>query len=191
MANPAHAFTATITNSPASIYLQVGVGNFGNGFFTGGTAAGNNALINQVTATVPAGSLGGGPVGMTTNSTITRSSYDHFVFCTVPAQVYFGGFLRSGNNAASTATLSATAPAALVNAAGDSIAFNTVSWVSGGNADPVATIPSGTFTGATQTLLNMGSNTWFESCLQFSYSNSQLVGAGTYSGRVRYTLTAP
>lgn len=128
---------------------------------------------------------------MTTDSTVTTSSYDNFVFCSVPAQVYVGGFYRTPD-AASNATLTTTAPSTLVNGAGDTIAFNAISWISGGNLDTVATIPSGTFLGgATQTLLSVARNTWFESCLQFSYANTQLVPAGIFNGRVTYTLTAP
>ena len=32
---------------------------------------------------------------------------------------------------------------------------------------------------------------WFESCLAFRYLNTQLVPAGTFTGRATYTLTAP
>jgi hypothetical protein len=187
---PADAFVATISSSPASLYLQVGAGNV-SGTFSGGGTPGNNALINRVTTTVPAANLGSGSVPMTTDSTVTASPYDNFTFCSVPSQVYFGGFFRSGNTTAANATLSATAPVSLVNGTGDTIAFNRISWISGGANDTTPTIPSGTFTGATQTLFSVTRNTWFESCLQFNYANNQLVPAGTFTGRVRYTLTAP
>jgi hypothetical protein len=185
------AFIATISNSPASLYLQVGIGNVSGNTFAAGGIPGNNATINRVTATVPAAILGAGAVDMTTDSPITRSPYDDFPFCAIPSQVYVGGFFRSGNNTASNATLAATAPVALVNATGDTIAFNTISWVSGGSGDATPTIPSGAFTGATQNLLSITRNNWFESCLRFTYANNQLVPAGTFNGRVRYTLTAP
>jgi hypothetical protein len=156
----------------------------------GGTP-GNNSTINSVSVTVPAANLGAGTRAMTTDSTVTASPYDSFAFCTVPAQVYVGGFYRTPGTGAN-ATLTATAPASLVNATGDTIPFNTISWVSGGASDTTATIPSGTFVGgASQTLLSVTRNTWFESCLQFNYANTQLVGSGTFTGRVSYTLTSP
>ena len=74
---------------------------------------------------------------------------------------------------------------------GDTIPISTISWVSGGNGDTSATIPSGTFTGARQSLLTVTRNNWFESCLTFSYSNAQLAPAGTFTGRATFELVAP
>ena len=186
-----HAFVVGITAGTKSIYLQVGAGTMTGGFFNAGGVPGDNATINNVAVTVPAANLGGGPLAMTTDSTVTASPYDGFTFCSVPSQVYVGGFFRTPGNSAN-ATLSAQADSALVNAGGETIPFNSVSWVSGGNGDATATIPSGTFVGgASQTLLDVAQNTWFESCLQFNYANAQLVPAGTFRGRVIYTLTAP
>jgi len=188
-----HAFVVSISPGTKSLYLQVGAGRMtgGGGRFDSGGVPGNNATVNSVSVTVPAASLGAGTRAMTTNSTVTISPYDSFVFCSVPSQVYVGGFYRTPG-AASNATLTVTAPSTLSNSAGDTIAFNTISWISGGNSDPTATIPSGTFVGgAPQTLLSVARNTWFESCLQFNYANSQLVPAGIFTGRVSYTLTAP
>ena len=34
-------------------------------------------------------------------------------------------------------------------------------------------------------------NFWFESCLAFTYANSAVVPAGTYTQQVVYSLTAP
>ncbi len=188
-----HAFVVSISAGTQSLYLQVGAGTMtgGGGRFDSGGVPGNNATVNSVSVTVPAASLGAGTRAMATNSTVTISPYDSFVFCSVPSQVYVGGFYRTPG-AASNATLTVTAPSTLVSGAGNTIAFNTISWISGGNADTSATIPSGTFVGgATQTLLSVARNTWFESCLQFNYANAQLVPAGTFNGRVSYTLTAP
>lgn len=192
-ASSSHAYVVTITAGTKSIYLQVGVGTMtgGSGTFNSGATPGNNTTINRVSVTVPAASLGAGTVAMTTDSTVAASAYDGYIFCSVPSQVYVGGFFRTPG-ASSNATLTATAPSALVNASGDTIPFNTVSWISGGNGDATATIPSGTFVGgAPQTLLSVTRNTWFESCLQFNYANAQVVPAGTFTGRVSYTLTAP
>ena len=186
-----HAYVVTITAGPKALYLQVGVGTFTGGNFNSGGIPGNNATINRVTVTVPAASIGAGTLPMTTDSTVTASSYDGFTFCTIPAQVYVAGLFRTPG-ASANATLTATAPTSLVNGAGNTIPFNTVSWISGGNGDAIATIPSGTFVGgAAQTLYSVTRNTWFESCLQFNYANLQFVPAGTFTGRVSYTLTAP
>ncbi len=186
-----HAFVVTITAGPKALYLQVGAGTITGGNFNVGGVPGNNATINRVSVTVPAASLGAGTQPMTTDSTVTASPYDGFGFCSVPAQVYIGGMFRTPG-ASANATLTATAPANLVNGTGNTIPFNTVSWISGGNGDNPATIPSGTFVGgATQTLYSVTRNNWFESCLQFNYANLQLAPSGTFTGRVSYTLTAP
>jgi hypothetical protein len=187
----AQAFVVTITAGTRSLFLQVGAGTMTGGNFSSGGTPGNNSTINSVSVTVPAANLGAGTRAMTTDSTVAASPYDSFAFCTVPAQVYVGGFYRTPGTGAN-ATLTATAPASLVNATGNTIPFNTISWISGGASDTTATIPSGTFVGgASQTLLSITRNTWFESCLQFNYANTQLVGSGTFTGRVSYTLTAP
>lgn len=186
----ADAYVVTIAPGTKALFLQVGNGTF-TGTYSGGGTPGNNATVNQVSVTVPANVLGNGTSqAMTTNSTQTASPYDNFGFCTVPAQVYVGGFFRIPSGS-STATLSVTSPASLTNGLGDSIPFNGVSWVSGGAGDAVPTIPSGTFTGATQTLYTFASNTWAESCLAFNYANTSVVPPGTYNGRVTYTLSAP
>lgn len=192
LAAPAsHAYVVTINPGKKSLFLQVGAGTMTGGDYSSGGTPGNNATINRVSVTVPAANLGTGTQAMTTDSTVTASAYDSFVFCSVPSQVYVAGFYRTPG-AAANATLTATAPAALVNATGNTIPFNTVSWISGGAGDATPTIPSGTFVGgAAQTLLSVTRNTWFESCLQFNYANTQLVPSGTFTGRVRYTLTAP
>ena len=186
-----HAYVVNITAGTKSIYLQVGVGAMSGGTFNNGGTPGNNPTVNRVSVAVTAANLGAGNVAMTTDSAVTASPYDGFNFCSIPAQVYVGGFFRTPG-ASANATLTATAPSALTNASGDTISFNTISWISGGTGDATATIPSGTFVGgAPQTLLSVTRNTWFESCLQFNYANAQVVPAGTFTGRVNYTLTAP
>lgn len=185
------AYVVTITAGTKALFLQVGSGTMSGGTFNSGGTPGNNATINSVSVTVPVANLGAGTRAMTTNSNVTASPWDGYTFCSVPAQVYVGGFFRTPGASAS-ATLSTNAPSTLINGAGDTIPFNTISWISSGNGDSTTTIPSGTFVGgAAQTLLSVGHNTWFESCLQFNYANNQIVPAGTFSGRVSYTLTAP
>lgn len=188
-AAPAHAYVVNIAAGTRALYLQVGAGTFTGGPYSAGGTPGNNPTINSVSVTVPPANIGAGPLPMTTDSTVTNSSLDNFVFCTVPAQVYVAGFFRAPGGA-SVATLNSTSPASLTNGA-DAIPFTSISWVSGGNGDATATIPSGTFNGATQTIYNAAQNTWFESCLSFVYANSNAVPAGTFSGRVIYTLSAP
>ena len=189
LATPAHAYVVGIGAGTRSLYLQVGTGTITGGDLRGGGTPANNPTINSVAVTVPSANVGSGPRPMTTDSTATNSSFDSFVFCAVPAQIYVGGFFR-GPGGTSVATLSSTSPANLTSGT-DSIPFNSISWVSGGNQDAVATIPSGTFNGSTQTLYTAAQNTWFESCLSFVYANSAAVPAGTFSGRVVYTLSAP
>jgi hypothetical protein len=186
----AHAFVATIGAGTRTLFLQVGAGTITGGNFNAGGAPGNNSTINSVSVNVPSAALGTGVQTMTTDSTVTASPYDGFTFCTVPAQVYVGGFYRTPG-AAGNGTLSVTSPATLSNGLGDTLPFTSISWVSGGNGDATATIPSGTFTGATQTLYSVTRNNWFESCLAFNYANTALVPAGTFTGRVTYTLAAP
>jgi len=185
------AYVVTITAGTRSIYLQAGT--MTGGYFSAGGTPGNNATRNNVTVTVPAASLGTGTLTMSTDSTVVNSPYDGYAFCpsaTPQTYVYVGGFYRTPG-AASNATLTVTSPASLVSGA-NTLPFNQISWVSGGNGDATATIPSGTFAGgSTQTILSVTRNTWFESCLQFQYANSAVFPAGTYSNTVTYTLTVP
>ncbi len=188
----AQAFLVTISAGTRAIYLQVGTGTFTGTYSAGGTP-GNNTTVNTATATVAAGAIGTGAQTMTTNSPTANSPYDNFAFCTPgTGQVYVGGFYRTPGTTGANATLSVTTPLNLVNATSDTIPFSTISWVSGGNGDASATVPSGTFTGgANQTLLSIARNNWFESCLTFRYANAQLAPAGTFTGRATYQLVAP
>jgi hypothetical protein len=185
----AHAYVVGIAAGTRSLYLQIGAGTIVGGNFNAGGVPANNATINSVSVAVPSTSLGAGPQAMATDSTVTNSTFDNFVFCTVPTQVYVSGFYRAPGGAG-VATLSSSSPTNLSSGA-DVIAFTSISWISGGIGDAVATIPSGTFNGATQTLYTAAQNTWFESCLSFRYANSAVVPAGNFAGRVTYTLSAP
>ena len=185
-----HAFVATISAGTRTLFLQVGAGTMTGGNFRSGGTPGNNSTINSVSVNVPSAALGTGVQAMTTDSTVTISPYDSFAFCAVPAQVYVGGFYRTPG-AAGNGTLSVTSPATLSNGLGDTLPFTSISWVSSGAGDATTTIPSGTFTGTTQTLYSVTRNNWFESCLAFQYANTALVPAGTFTGRVTYTLAAP
>jgi hypothetical protein len=90
--------------------------------------------------------------------------------------------------------LSVQVPAALISSSANSIPFSQIRWTSSGNGDGTAAqpVPAGSFVaGGTQFLANFLRNTWRESCLTFFYQNDQIVPAGTYNGRVTYTLATP
>jgi hypothetical protein len=187
----ASAFSININPGSHTVYLQVGVGSFTGSYSTGGSGS-SNATINKVTVTVPASVVGSGAAQqMTSDSTQSVSFYDNRTFCSTPTQVYIGGYVRSGaGNPAASLTVT-TSSANLVNAAGDTIPFSEVSWTASGIGDATQAIPSGTFTGGTQTLASFGTNQWMESCHTFSYANTASVPPGTYTGRATYTLTLP
>src|SRR5206468_4334969 len=105
-----------------------------------------------------------------------------------------GGLYRPpGLGGTGSATVTATVPAALVDAGGDTLSFARISWTTGGNGDSGSEpFPAGGFSaGAVQTVGTIAQNQWAESCWTFSYSNTTFPAAGTYTGRVLYTLTAP
>lgn len=191
---PAHAFVIDISPGPTAVYLQVGNGSFSGFYGSGGTPL-DNGTVNRVSLSVPAAVLGNGAdQSMSSNSTQAASFYDGFAFCNPPTQIYIGGFVRRPTSASYSATLSVQVPAALTSAASDSISFAQIRWTSSGNGDGSAAqpIPAGTFVaGSTQFLANFQRNTWRESCLTFFYLNDQIVPAGSYTGRVVYTLAAP
>jgi hypothetical protein len=188
------AYTVNLNPAaPLTVYLQVGVGSFTNDYINGGQP-GNNTTINTVSATVAASVVGNGTAQpMTTNSTAAQSYYDGFTFCSVPGQIYIGGFYRTTGGTTAAAKVTATVPAALTDSAGDTIPFSKIAWTSSGNADSGAEpFPAGTFvSGGAQSVGSMSSNTWNESCWTFSYLNNTVPPAGTFTGVVRYTLSAP
>jgi len=205
------AFEVTIAPaSPQTIYLQVGVGTFTGTYCSNpcnsyppippntptapnGTP-GNNATVNTVSVSVPAAQVGNGTVQtMTTNSTQSESFYDDYAFCNAPAQLYIGGFYRTTTTGNGSINVTATVPAALTDTAGDKLSFGTISWTSSGNADTgTEPFPGATFTpGAVQTIGAIAQNQWAESCWTFSYANTTVVAAGTYTGTVLYTATTP
>jgi hypothetical protein len=202
----AHAFTIGLAPAaPKTIYLQIGLGTF-TGTYCGnacnynppivqsaGSAPGNNPTINVVSVNVAANVVGNGTAqAMTTNSTQANSFFDNFAFCNTPTQLYIGGFYRTTGAGAGTVSVTATVPVSLTDGAGDTIPFSQILWTSGGNADGGAEpFPAGSFTGTTQSVGNIAQNQWAESCWTFSYKNTVVPAAGTYKGRVLYTLAAP
>jgi hypothetical protein len=190
----AAAYTLTLAPaSPKTIYLQIGVGSFTNNYNVGGQP-GNNTTVNSVMTTVASTAVGNGtPQAMTTNSTQTQSYLDGYTYCSVPGQLYIGGFYRTAGGATAAAQVTATVPTALTNAAGDTIPFSKIQWTSSGNGDTGAEpFPAGTFvSGGVQNVGAMASNTWNESCWTFSYLNNTVPPAGTFTGTVRYTMSTP
>jgi hypothetical protein len=196
VSGPALAWGYTVTLNPASpltVYLQIGVGTF-SAIYDNGGQPGNNGTINKVSVTVPAAVVGNGTAqAMTTDSTATVSFVDGYTFCSVPGQVYIGGFYRTAGGKTAAAQVVATVPAALTSTSGDTIPFSKIRWASSGNGDTGTEIfPAGTFVnGGVQNVGSMAQNTWNESCWAFSYLNNTVPPAGTFSGRVLYTLSAP
>ena len=184
---PAQAWSLTIAAASRRVFLHVG----------NGTANGNNGTINLVTATLTGAQLlSGAPQAMTSNSTQSGSLYgDGYTTCPTPStQVIVGASYRRSNpgNGPASATLRVTSPASLTSAAGDTIPFSQISWtVSAPGSTNPNVIPAGTFNGATQTLATIPANTYIENCHTFSYANSAIRAAGTYTGRVTYTLSSP
>jgi hypothetical protein len=189
-AEPACAYTITITPGARSLYLQVGAGTYTGGNYNAGGQPANNSTINVVSVTVPVSSIGNGtPQPMTSNSATSISFIDGFALCSPPSQVYIGGWSRPGAGTG-VATMTVTTPVSLTSGA-NSIPFSQISWVSSGNGDTALAIPSGTFAGGTQTLTTLAANTWKEECMTFSYANTVIPAAGTYAGRAVYTLSLP
>jgi hypothetical protein len=191
----ASAYTINITPGPRALFLQVGAGTMTAGPFRSGGVPGNNAAVDTASVTVPASAIGSGTAQpMTTDSTVTASPWDGFAFCNAPAstgQVYVGGFYRAPGAFGFPGTLTVSTPASLANPKGDTIAFNRIAWTATDGRGGVPTLPSGAFTGGTQTLLSVGHDSWFESCLAFRYLNTQIVPAGSFKGRATFTLSAP
>ena len=181
------AWSLPIASASRRVFLHVG----------NGVADGNSSTINLVQVTVPGAQVGNGVAqAMTTNSTQAQSLYgDNYTTCPTPAsQIMVGASYRRTNaaNGPASATLRVTSPANLINATGDTIPFSQIGWtVSAAGSSVPGVIPAGTFNGATQTLTTIPANTYIENCHTFSYANSAVRAAGTYTGQVTYTLTAP
>ncbi|MBW8824226.1 MAG: hypothetical protein JF567_08385 [Xanthomonadales bacterium] len=187
----AHAFTATIsTSNTRTLYLRVGDGGTnGAGFRNGGTLS-TLGTINAVTVAVPAAAVGNSTAQAMTGNGRATSDYDNYQFCNA-GDTYIGGFFQYKATSGS-AVLSVQSSTPLSDGAGNTIPFPQISWTSYGNGDAGAEpIPAGTFNGGTQTLANFPVNQWQESCHSFKYANASVPAAGTYTGRVTYTLTSP
>ena len=158
-----------------------------------GSPAANNATINTVSVTVPAGSVGSGTAQpMTSDSTQSASPFRTYAVCNPPAQVYVGGSYRAQNasGGAGRATLQVTTPASLTSGP-NSIPFSQISWTSTANGNAAADIAAGTFNGGTLRLADIQRNRAVENCFTYSYANTAVVPAGTFTGRAVFTLSVP
>jgi hypothetical protein len=185
----AAGWVLTISAGPKAAFLQVGIGSY-SGFYNSGGTPLNNAQVNVVSVTVPASAVGQGTAqAMTSNSTQSVSFYDNFAVCNPPSQVYIGGWVRTPTGTG-TGVLSVASPANLTSGT-NTIPFSQISWTSTANGNATADIPAGAFNGGTLALRNIAAGTWVENCHTFSYANTAVVAAGTYTGRVTYTLVLP
>lgn len=191
----AHAWSLNITSGSRRLFLHVGNGavSNANGSFNG--SVGRSGPINTVSvAPSVAQMLSGAALAMTSDSTQNISLYgDGNNTCPTPAsQLMVGaGFRR--NNGANSATLTVSSPPNLTDmVTGEVIPITQISWTTsapnGGIADIIS---AGTFNGGTQTLATVPGNRYYENCHTFSYANSALRAAGTYTGQVTYTLASP
>lgn len=194
----AHAWSLSVTAGARRLYLHVGDGAL-SGTANGSTGTlngtvGTSGIVNMVQVTVPFAQLGNGtalPMTSDSSQSISRLG-DNNNTCPTPAsQVMVGaGFRR--NTGTASATLTVVSPANLTNASGDTIPFNQISWTVSAPQSPAPNvIAAGTFNGGTQTLATVPGNTFYENCHTFSFANSAVRAAGTYNGRVTYTLAAP
>jgi hypothetical protein len=187
---PAPAWILTVTPGAKTIYLQVGTGSYTGGNYSSGGTPANNATINKVSVTVPAPVIGTGAAqAMTSDSGTAASFYDGFAVCNPPAQVYVGGWARLPAGSG-TAVLTVTSPANLTSG-GNTIPFSQISWTSTANGNPSPDIAAGTFNGGTITLANIAAGSWVEDCHTFTYANTAVQAAGTYTGRATYSLALP
>ena len=191
----AHAWSLDITSGSRRLFLHVGNGAVSGSSGTLNGSTGRSGIINTVSvAPTVAQLLSGAPLAMTSNSTQNISLYgDGNNTCPTPAsQLMIGaGFRR--NNGANSATLTVSSPANLIDTAtGEVIPISQISWTTSAPNGGIANIISaGTFNGGTQTLATLPGNRYFENCHTFSYANSALRAAGTYTGQVTYTLSSP
>ena len=194
LTRPVAGYTVTLNPAaPLTVYLQVGAGSFTADYIDGGQPE-KNATINTVSANLSAAVVGNGVAQtMTTDSTASQSYWDGYAFCSVPGQLYIGGFYRTTGSTTAAARVTATVPAALTNGGGATLPFSQVQWASSGNGDSGAEpFPAGAFVnGGVQSVGSMAGNTWNESCWTFSYRNTIVPAAGTFTGVVLYTLSAP
>jgi hypothetical protein len=187
VANVAQAWTLNVDPAGRRMFLHVG----------NGTADDDNGIINRVEVSLTGAQLlSGVPQAMTTDSTQSQSlQRNGFSTCPNPSsQIMLGASYRTRNtnSGRDSATLSVSAPPSLTTTGGDSIPFSEISWSVAAPGSPTPNvIPAGSFNSPQQTLATVTANTYIENCHTFTYANSAVQAAGTYNGRVTYTLTSP
>ncbi|MDP2018687.1 hypothetical protein [Hydrogenophaga sp.] len=189
----AHAWSLNITSGSRRLFLHVGNGALSGSAGTMNGTAGTSGAINLVEVSVPVALLGNGTaLAMTSNSTQSTSLYgDGNNTCPTPASALMIGAGYRRNSGAANATLTVNSSTSLTNGS-DTIPFTEISWtVSAPGSGVPNVIPAGTFNGGTQTLATVPGNTYLENCHTYSYANSAVRPAGTYNGRVTYTLSSP
>ena len=147
--------------------------------------------MNVVSVNVPASAVGSGVAQpMSSNSTQAASFYDNFVVCNPPAQVYIGGWVRTPAGTGTGVALGDLACLADERDDYDSVLADQLDQHCQRQYDPGH--PGGhvqrRHAGAAATI---AAGTWVENCHTFSYANTAVVAAGTYTGRVTYTLALP
>lgn len=199
---PEHALAFQVTIEPGdrSVYLRVGDGDFsrwppifGGGIrpWTSGGSPVAGGSVSQVRAVLTADEVGNGvPQPMTGNGR-TSSDYDGFQFCNA-GEIYVGGFFRRPGNNATSATLSILADPGLTGPGTSTIPVSEISWTTSGIGDTGGQpVPAGTLAPGLNPITTFPQNYWNESCLSFSYANSQVVAGGTYTTTVTFTLVTP
>lgn len=190
----AHAWSLTITSGSRRLFLHVGNGAMSGTSGTLNGTAGTSGPVNLVQVTVPVAQLGNGTdLQMTSDSTQATSLYaDGYNTCPTPSTQMMVGAGYRRNSGSANALLTVTSPTSLTSASGDTIPFTEISWtVSAPGSSVPNVIPAGTFNGGTQTLATVPGNTYFENCHTYIYANNEVRAAGTYNGRVTYTLSSP
>lgn len=191
----AHAWSLNINSASRRLFLHVGNGAVSGSSGTVNGSAGRSGIINTVSVSpTVAQLLSGAALAMTSDSTQNISLYgDGNNTCPTPTnQIMIGaGFRR--DSGANSATLTVSSPPNLTDTAtGEVIPITQISWTTTAPNGGIANIiPPGTFTGGTQTLTSVPGNRYIENCHAFSYANSAVRAAGTYTGQVTYTLSSP
>lgn len=190
----AYAWSLTVTGGDRRLFLHVGNGAVSGAAGRLNGTLGRNGPVNVVQVSVPVAQLGNGSaLAMTSDSTQNTSLYgDGNITCPTPAsQILIGAGYRR-NSGAANATLTVVSPTNLTTANGDTIPISQISWTvaAPGSGMPNVILP-GAFNGGTQTLATVPGNRYVENCHTFFYANSAVRAAGTYNGRVTYTLASP
>lgn len=174
-ASASEAATVVIGNGGSRLILRIGT---------------NNAAINLVSITVPGANVGNGTPVVGTNATTGNPCGADRVYISAENRA------NPGNSRMATLTVNSSTP---LTTGVFTIPFSQIDWVSttpGGGPNncfnaPI-TIASNAYTGAAgQTMTSFLNSRRACVCKQFRYLNQNVVSAGTYTGRVTYTLAMP